>query len=1145
MEKNYNVKKWGSKISLSLIATSILLTSTVVARGENKKMVSIDTILKNHPNAHISDLLPQLTKSLVSINVKDVSFVEFFDALQKSSGKEMFLSYITEDIDKIKPITIKATNITLADALKQALNLYNLDFSVKGNIVSINSIESVKSEDKAFSFQGIIVDKVTKEPIVGATVIVDNTTNGAITNDKGEFVLDVKIGQTLEISFVGMKQLKYVITKKDKVSLEMERDNLALDDVVVTGYGNIDKKSFTGNAKTIKGEDLLKVSRTNVFKAISALDPSFQTVQSNIFGSDPNAMPEVYIRGRSSLGNFELDTDKFSKSNLETNPNTPTFVIDGFETDMQKVYDLDPNRIQTLTILKDAAATAMYGSRAANGVVVITTIPPKEGEVRISYNLTTTIETPDLSGYNLMNPKEKLEAELLSGVHDYNDSYSDPVDYISRWNKVYIEGVDTDWMSLPLRTAFKHRHALTLEGGDKNLKWGFNLRYSDDDGVMKGSSRNNGGAEFFVNFSYNKLDIKNIVYFNSTWSEESQYGSFGDYSHQQPYSKYLDDSGNPLDILDYSGSNNSNPMYEALLNNFDKSSMDELTNNLQLKWRVANGFQVTGMLGITKQWEDNKKFTDPKSKNTTNALSSSNLLAGDLYTTVGNGGRLNARAGISYNKSLNLHNLNASVNAELMTSNNEYTQTHYMGFPSGSLSSINYASEVNGKPKMSESTSRQAGVSGVFNYSYDNIYLADASFRYEGSSTYGTKNKFAPYSAGGLGINIHNYDFMKSISHIIDIIKVRASFGMTGNVSFPAYTAQNYHETLFNDWYITGYGTQIVYLGNPDLKGETTNTIDAGIDLSMFDSRLSIQATFYNKTTVDMINNVTVPTSSGFNVYKDNMGKVRNKGFELNLYGTVIKKKDFSLSINANFAHNKNTVLEIAESLKAYNDRVNDFYQDDADSYLDPKYSQIFTKYEEGRSMTAMFGMNSLGIDPATGQEAFLDRAGNLTYEWNGNDMVAIGDTEPKGRGALGLNARYKQFTLSATFMYEFGGDVYNETLISMVENADIENSNVDKRVLSDRWQKPGDIAPLKDIKDRKTTTRPTSRFMQENNTLSLGSLSLQYEFNSKMIKEIGIERLRLEANCGEMFRLSSIKQERGLSYPFARNYNFSLMLNF
>lgn len=1095
------------------------------------------------------NLLYQFKNNKVSIKVLNKSLRSILIELQHKSG--MGIAFIDNGlIDLFQDMSIDVQNISIDDALNILLKDTGLTYNIENNSINITQIPQVKKADKneKFALSGIVVHKENKKIIVGATLLIINTSDGSITDGKGEFMINVKIGDVLDISYIGMKSIQYKVTSnKNKIEILMEIDAISLENVVVLGQANISRQSFTGNAKTIKGEDILKVSRTNVIKALQNFDPSFKIADNIQFGSDPNALPDVYIRGRSSLGALELNEDALSKNNLTKNPNTPTFIMDGFEVSLQKVYDLDPNRIQSMTILKDAAATAMYGSRAANGVVVITTVPAKDGELRVNYNLTTTIEIPDLSGYDLMNSKEKLDAEVLAGVYTpyEDDEFGVTQSYLRRWNSIYIENVDTDWKSLPLRTAFKHKHSLNIDGGSSGIQYGFNMNYTDDAGVMKGSSRNNAGAEIYLQFVFGDFIIKNSISYTSTWSHDSPYGDFGDYTHKLPYNKYKDELGNFVRSLSYSagGRDKINPMYEAELGSFGKSNSEELIDNLEIRWNINDYLRATGNMSFTKRWNDSNKFTDPLSINSTNQISADNLLSGDLRTNGGGSFDMSARFGLSYNRSINSHNLNFNVNGEILQSTANSLSTHYIGFASSDLNSVNHASELYGKPSSNKSEARSAGVTGIFNYSYDNIYLADISARYEGSSMFGENQKAAPFWSGGLGINIHNYDFMNGVT-AISRLKIRASYGQVGNINFPPYAAQNYYTSIYDDWYATGFGTRIEYLGNPNLKAEKTNTLDAGIDMSFFSDRLTVVASYYNKTTVDMINDVTIPSSSGFTFYKDNLGKVQNIGYELEIYATLVKKKDFNLVVNANFATNKNTLIEIAESLKNYNDKVDKFYSDYNSNSTNVKYTKPFLKYEEGGSLTSIFGMKSLGINPATGEEIFRDRQNNIVYDWESSQQGILGNTEAKGQGNFGLNMRYKNVSMYASFGYEFGGQRYNSTLVNYVENVDIANSNADKRVLTDRWKKPGDIASLKDIAD-KSTTRSSSRFVQDYNLLSLNSVSVQYEFSDRIAKSLCLQRLRVEASASDIFRLSSVKQERGLSYPFARAFNISLMVNF
>ncbi len=625
-------------------------------------------------------------------------------------------------------------------------------FIMDGFEVMIDRKEVMQQQKKPLVIKGKVLEHENGEPIIGATILIKGTTVGAATDLDGVFTIPVEVGNTLVISFIGKTPQEIKVESDKFLTIKLKNDQIQMDEVVVTGYANINKNTFTGNVKTIKSDELMKVSRTNVLKAISTFDPSFRIAENNIFGSDPNALPEINIRGHSSIGTMELDKDKFSKGNLDKNPNTPTFIMDGFEVDIQKVYDMDPNRIENITILKDAAATAMYGSRAANGVVVITTKAPKAGKVQVSYNFTSTLEVPDLRDYNLMNSKEKFEAEILAGVFEPKNigfPYGEEKLYWEKYNAIYVEGVETDWMSLPLRNAFQHRHSLNVESGNENIRYSFDLNYSGNNGVMKGSGRNNVGAGFKVYITLGRFQLSNSVTYNNMTSEESPYGSFGDYTHLLPYNRITDKKGNLLEKLNGWGAEDKpNPLYEASLGNFDKSKDDEIINNLQIRWDLGKGFMAQASIGLEKSWSEDRRFIDPKSRNGSQKLSNDNLLAGDLYTTDGKSSSWNTRLGLSYNANLGRNNLNFSLIGEIDQRNSYSVATHYVGFAAGTSADINYASKVQDKPVKAENVSRYAGLNGIFNYSFDNIYLADLSIRYEGSSLFGKEQQSTPYWSG-------------------------------------------------------------------------------------------------------------------------------------------------------------------------------------------------------------------------------------------------------------------------------------------------------------------------------------------------------------------------------------------------------------
>ena len=384
---------------------------------------------------------------------------------------------------------------------------------------------------------------------------------------------------------------------------------------------------------------------------------------------------------------------------------------------------------------------------------------------------------------------------------------------------------------------------------------------------------------------------------------------------------------------------------------------------------------------------------------------------------------------------------------------------------------------------------------------------------------------------------------MKNIGWI-NLLKVRVSYGLTGKVNFPSYTAQTMYEIQNDEWYKTGYGASLIAFGNENLGWEKKYTTNLGLDFDLFNGAIQFSGDYYFDRTVDLVNDVTIPSSTGFTTYKDNLGEVEGKGFEINLKSTIINTQDWSLNAFFNISHDKRKFTKIAESLKAYNDLVVDHFNDnEADDLSTP-----FTQYVEGGSLTPIYGMRSLGIDPTNGQELFVKKNGELTYEWSASEQVALGDTEPDAQGSFGFNLRYKNWSLFTSFMYQFGGQEYNTTLVEKVEDADIYRYNADKRVLTDRWQKPGDKAKYRALSAGLfsiSQTRPTERFVQNKNVLTCNSLSISYDFNPELLKKLHLGMVRLELGANELFRLSTIKAERGLSYPFARTMDITLHVTF
>ena len=998
---------------------------------------------------------------------------------------------------------------------------------------------------------GRVIEKLSKEPMVGVTIRLDGHSTGVITDINGCYVLTLpEKGGLVIYSYIGFETRKIKVTSRQKVDVQMVEATESIQEVIVTGYNSIQKESFTGNTTKIEKEDLLKVNPNNLISAIQTFDPSFRIQENLAAGSDPNSLPQFVLRGQTGIGETTLgqtSTSSISREVLSGNSNLPIFILDGFEVDVEKIYDLDMNSIHSINILKDAAATAMYGSRAANGVIVIERRAPEAGKFRVQYSGVLSAELPDLSSYNLMNAREKLETERLAGLYDSNTPEIDPYTngYYQRLNNV-LTGVDTYWLSQGLRTALNHKHSIFIDGGENDVRWGVELGFRGTEGVMKHSSRKNANAAFYVDYRIGGLQIKNKVTYTYNKSTDVPFNSFSDYSHLLPYMRLYDENGDyvrRLEKFDGASGTQVNPLYEInFYNSFDHSGYDEVTDDLSLNWRITDGLRLRGQFSVLMRNSTGDLYKDPASASYS---ASTGNINGEKTESTQKRTVIDGSLSLMYNNTFKRHNLNICLSSNMRQTQSTASETRYRGFPGGDLVSSNYAAEVYGKPSSSDNTTRLVGALLTSNYTYNNIYLADLTGRIDGSSEFGSDKRWSMFWSTGAGINIHNYDFMKS-NELFSMLKFRASYGLTGKTNFSLYSAKDMYQLQTDSWYPTGYGVFLYQMGNPNLKWERKYTLDYGVEIGLWHDKIYLKASAYDERTIDLITDYTIPSSTGFTSYKENMGKVKNTGVELELRARLYSDRNWLFQLYGSFARNKNTIIEISQAMRDYNKKVEELFSGyNPESSSDSKYAKTYLKYYEGASLTSIYGMKSLGISPTNGKEIYLRRNGDVTDVWSADEWTIIGDTAPKGQGSFGYTLSYKQLSMFASFLYTFGGDAYNNTLVSYVENADIKNDNVDKRVLLDRWQKPGDITTMKDIRDRNVTTGASSRFVQKNNTLQWSSLTMSYNFRPEQLKKLHLSDLRLSFTMNDLFYWSTIRQERGLDYPYSRSFNLTTNIIF
>lgn len=955
------------------------------------------------------------------------------------------------------------------------------------------------------------------EPLVGATIKLKGGNGVYFTDHNGNFeIITKKTREEVTVTYIGHVSQTLFLFPGNETTIPLAADNTSLSEVVVTGFVNKSKVSFTGSQTTVQKDQLLSMGTKNVLESLQSFVPGLVIAENNLAGSNPNKRPDLNIRGRATF---------------DGSANMPLFVVDGTEVSADYVYDMDMNDIESVTVLKDASASALYGSKASAGVIVITTKTMKPGRLRLNYSGTYRLSTPDLTDYRMLNAAQKLEFERLAGLYtdktDLERQYRLDTEY-NRLAQIVRSGVNTDWLSKPLRNGFSHNHSLSIDGGDDYARYNLGLRYSTDDGVMIGSKRDR--LSLFFKFSYNKpgaFSVNNSTTLMSVDSEESPYGSFSDYVKQNPYEQpYAADGSLHRKLSNLE----ENPLYEAQAGNFNKSENLNILNTTTLQVWFSDAFRLNGDFSFTKDMSTSNNFKSPLALSELNKTDVSQR--GQLTESHTSLVRYAGKLMLSYNKNLfGKLFTSATAGSTIEANNGDNTSYSSVGYYSANLSHPAFAAGyVNGKPGGSDNIYRTVGFFANLNSIWDNKYFLDFIYRYEGSSKFGKNTRFAPFWSVGSGWNIHNESFLKGKG--IELLKLRASVGYLGNISFEPYQAITSYNYAAGNNYVKGIGAIPKTIGNPDLRWERTLTSNVGVDLTMFKGRWDLTFDTYIKNTDDLLVNVTKAPSVGVASARENLGAIENRGVELRTRVVPISTKQLQWSISATYAYNKSKIKQISNALMSKNEENRN-----------ATGTAPLPIYEEGGSLTAIKVVPSAGIDPATGREVYIKRDGSYTFDYDARDKVTFGDESPLGQGSLSSYLTYKQWSASASFGYSFGGVVYNQTLVTRVEGAN-PKQNADERVFNDRWKKPGDYAKYRNIADY-STPQQTSRFVQVNNYLTLQSLSVAYEFTPWQIRKLGLTRMRLELLTNDLFYLSSIKRERGLDYPYARSVEMSVRFSF
>ena len=1010
----------------------------------------------------------------------------------------------------------------------------SLQAKTEGN-ETVKMLEGNAQQQKELLIRGSVKDK-DGFPLPGVTVQVKGTAQGTTTDEDGEYYIMIKNVEKpiLVFSFIGMETQEIKFQKgKHRIDITLEESQQVMEEVVVNGIYTRNIESFTGSVATFKGDDLKLIGPQNVLRSLSALDPSVIIAENISQGSNPNAKMDISINGKMSIVDLEQE--------YETDPNQPLFILDGFETTLQTISDLNMDRVESISILKDAASTAIYGSKAANGVIVIETKKPKAGKLRVNYNGSLTFAWADLSDYNLMNSEQKLEFEKLAGVYGKLDANGEIIAEGSRgeyYDKLRLvkEGYDTYWMNEPLRNACSQAHNLYLDGGDSAFRYGVGLSYNKTMGVMKGSDRNVLNGNVHLTYRVDNFSLSSQTTIGNTDSNNETV-SFSKFSRMNPfYEKRTVDGEIPRYAYRYylgagSYSYVYNPLWDFNQNSFNKSNAHSVTENLQLEWRIKPELRLRGNFQYSLNKTISEAFTSP---NETSEYQKDDLKKGSYRNNSSNASSYNGRLTLTYGTRIGDHTLNAIGGMSFSENSNQAYGFSVMGYQSDQFWNPNFSNGYpeGGRPTATDSKSRSASYYANFNYSYDMRYLMDFNYTTNGASQFGINDLFTPTWSIGLGWNIHNEKWLKD-SKTINYLKLRYSYGNPGNQNFDAKLAGSIYKYITNYTNPFGMGATVETWGNNNLKWQKTQTHNVGLNAQLFKNRLNFTVDYQYRKNDPMLVRIDLPSSTGATSSPMNIGATKNSSISGNITAYIFKQRDLNWYISANASHYKTTYYNIGDILEKYNE--------------EGRANQTMLRIYDGASTSALWVVRSAGIDPATGNEIFIKKDGTHTYTWDANEEVLYGDSTPDVQGSINTSFTWKDFSFGASFSYRLGADVKLSTLLNKVENISSAalQYNQDVRAFTDRWQKPGDNAKFKRIDDQ-STTNMSSRFIATENTLQCSSLNIGYRTTrAKFLKTIGATSFNVTAYMNDIFRLSTVKEERGLDYPFQRSVSLSFGIGF
>ena len=1028
----------------------------------------------------------------VNLDLRDVSIKTLFSEIQRQTKLHFIFS--SEQANRLDKLTVKATDETVKSVLDRIFEGTGFSYTFRDDIIMVRfeGEQAAQQVKKEMEIRGVVKDK-NGDPLPGVTVLVGGTTLGTATDGKGEFLLKVPEQESvaLHFSFVGMKMRELVFKKgQQPLTVVMEEDSESIEEIVVTGYQQIEKRNLTSSVVTVKTSELQTIGASSIEQMLQGVVPGLSVVNTS---ASPGAAPKIRIRGTATIAGNADPLWVLDGVILENS--VPVTAADLNSPDVMNMFNsviggINPNDIESITVLKDASATAIYGTRAANGVIVVTTKKGKANSFNISYQHTSSISIrPHYDDFDLLNSKERVAlawenyedglslwggtyADGISGLEGLLNSYA--LGQISKdqlntmVNK--LEEVNTDWFKILFRNAYTQTHNLSVSGGTEKTNYYISLNYNGEEGVDKASEYKNYGGMVKLNTQlFQGVNMGAIVQVDRR-DREMYHSSLDLFNYAVRSSRAIplrEDNG---DLHYYIGSVSGRAskinVLNELANSGNESTQTDAKGIVNLTVNLYKGLKYEGLFSYASSHSTARDYATEKTayvatirgygygEGSEDNVKKSPLPYGGVYneTTYEQRSSL-IRNGLTYKGSL-MDDLSIDV-----LLGQEFRNTNYKGLTSNIYGYFHDRGNTFYEPALGESTGHlkrnkttrnlvdRSNISyyGVISAMYDNRYVLNANIRFDGSNLFGSnpKYRYLPlWSVSGRWI-ISNESFL-SDNTLISNLALRASYGLRGNIvedSSPSIIAAALPPNA-----VTGlFEMEIQQAPNPDLKWETTASFNAGLEIALFDNRLSLDIDYYLDKSKDLIAYKGVSSVSGFSGKYVNYANVTNQGLDVALSGTILKSKDWNWTAAFNMGYVKNEVTKSKSTAQT--------------KYL---VQSVYTPGEvyEGKPVNGMFSYRFAKLD-GKGMPMFYDKDGNVlgvdsdeivNFPYDIENLKYEGTRDPMLSGGLNTRVAYKNVSLSMLFAFGL------KNVVRLPSRAYVSAPNSDENAnssIKDRWR-PG-----------------------------------------------------------------------------------------